>query len=133
MSGSNSAAYEVGEIYRKKGESEKALQHFTAAIKDRPDFEEAQVGLARALLQLDQPAQALRHLQQALKLDPENEVTHYQLSRVYAALGNTAAQTQELQQFRRLRQIKQSQQSLLSQGLFQSSDVTRQTLDSDAQ
>jgi hypothetical protein len=52
--------------------------------------------------------------------------------RVYSALGNTAAKAQELREFQRLRQVKQAQQTLLSQGQFQVSDVTRQTLDSDA-
>ena len=132
LSGSHSAAYEIGEIYRKKGQSEKARQYFATAIKDQPNFEEAQVGLARALLQLDQPAQALPHLQQALKINPGNEVSHYQLARTYSALGNTAAQAQELQEFQRLRQLKQAQQTLLSQGQFELSDITRQTLDSDA-
>jgi tetratricopeptide (TPR) repeat protein len=133
LTGASSAAYEIGEIYRKNGENEKARQHFGIAVKDRPDFEEAQVGLARVLLQLGQPAQALPHLQQALKVNAESEVSHYQLARVYSALGNTAGQAEELRQFRRLRQMKQTQQALLSQGQFQLSDVTRQTLDSDAQ
>jgi tetratricopeptide (TPR) repeat protein len=132
LSGSHSAAYEIGEIYRKKGESEKARQYFVMAIKDQQGFEEAQVGLGRALLQLDQPAQALPHLLQALKINPGNEVSHYQLARTYSALGNTAAQAQELQEFQRLRQLKQAQQTLLSQGQFELSDITRQTLDSDA-
>jgi len=132
LSGANDAAYEIGEIYRKKGQSDKAQKYFTLAIRDRPDFEEAQIGLARVLMELHQPAQALPHLQQALKTNPDNEVTHYQLSRVYSALGDATAQTRELEQFRRLRQIKQSQQALLSEGLFQSGNVTRQTLDSDA-
>jgi tetratricopeptide (TPR) repeat protein len=132
LSGSKSAAYEIGEIYRKKGQSEKARQYFALAIKDQPDFEEAQLGLARALLQLDQPAQALPHLQQALKVNPDNDVSHYQMAQVYSALGNTAAKAQELQEFQRLRQVKQAQQALLSQGQFQVSDVTRQTLDAPA-
>jgi Tfp pilus assembly protein PilF len=38
------------------------------------------LGLARALLQLDQPAQALPHLQQALKVNPDNDVSHYQMA-----------------------------------------------------
>jgi len=130
LSHAPSAAYEIGEIYRKKGQSEKACQYFAIAVKDQPDFEEAQVGLARALLQLAQPAQALPHLQQALRVNPENEVSHYQLSRVYGALGNSTAQTRELREFQRLRQIKQAQQTLLSQGQFQLSEVSHQTLDS---
>ena len=132
LSGSSSAAYEIGEIYRKKGQSEKAREYFALAIKNQPDFEEAQVGLARALLQLNQPAQALPHLQRALKVNPDNDVSHYQMAQVYAALGNTAAKAQEMQEFQRLRQVKQAQQARLSQGQFQVSDVTRQTLDADA-
>jgi hypothetical protein len=54
------------------------------------------------------------------------------MAQVYAALGNTAAKAQEMQEFQRLRQVKQAQQARLSQGQFQVSDVTRQTLDADA-
>lgn len=128
LSGASSAAYEIGEIFRKNGQMDKARQYFAAAVKDQPDFEEAQVGLARVLLQLDQPALALPHLQEALKVNSENEVAHYQLARVYSALGNTAAQARELQQFQRLHQMKTTQQTALSQEL---PPVTRQTLDAD--
>jgi predicted Zn-dependent protease len=131
LSGANTAAYEIGEIYRRAGQSEKALEYFGLAIKNRPGFEEAQIGIARVLLQLNQPSKALPHLQQALQSNPENEVAHYQLARVYAALGKTAAQSQELDQFRKLRQVKQTQETFLSQGLL--GDVTQQTLDSDVQ
>ena len=48
LSGSSAAAYEIGEIYRRKGQSDKALEYFALAIKSRPDFEEAQVGARRA-------------------------------------------------------------------------------------
>ena len=133
LTGAYSAAYEMAEIYRKKGEIEKARQYFTIALKGQPDFEEAHIGLARALLQVNQPALAQQHLQRALKFNPGNEVSHYQMSRVYAALGDSAAQKHEVEEFRRLRQIKQSGQALLSQGLFQSDDVTRQTLDANVQ
>jgi tetratricopeptide (TPR) repeat protein len=129
LTGANTAAYEIGEIYRRKGQSEKALQYFALAIRNRPDFEEAQVGLGRVLLQLGKPDKAFPHLQRALESNPESEVAHYQLARVYSALGNTAARAEELQQFRRLRQIKQTQRTFLAQGLL--GDVTQQTLDSD--
>jgi tetratricopeptide (TPR) repeat protein len=131
LSGANTAAYEIGEIYRRAGQGEKALEYFGLAIKNRPGFEEAQIGIARVLLQLNQPSKALPHLQQALQSNPENEVAHYQLARVYAALGNTAAQKRELDQFQKLREQKQTQQTFLSRGLL--GEVTQQTLDSGVQ
>jgi tetratricopeptide (TPR) repeat protein len=133
LTGDSNAAYEIGEIYRRNGDNEKAKKYFGVALKDRADFEEAQVGLARVLLQSGQPAEALPHLQQAVKVNPENEVSHYQMARAYSALGNSSGQVEELNQFRRLRQMKQVQQVLLSEGQFQVGDVTRQTLDPDAQ
>jgi len=131
LSGANTAAYEIGEIYRKAGQGEKALEYFGLAIKNQPGFDEAQIGLGRVLLQLSQPSKALPHLQQALRSNPDNEIAHYQLARVYAALGNTAAQKREVDQFQKLREQKQTQQTFLSHGLL--GDVTQQTLDSDAQ
>ena len=131
LSGAHTAAYEIGEIYRRVGHGEKALEYFALAIKDRPGFEEAQIGIGRVLLQLNQASKALPHLEQALQNNPENEVAHYQLARVYAALGNTAAQKRELDQFQKLRQQKQTQQTFLSQGLL--GEVTQQTLDSNVQ
>lgn len=131
LSGANTAAYEIGEIYRRAGQGEKALEYFRLAIKDRPAFGEAQIGIGRVLIQLNQPAKALPHLQQALQSNPENEIAHYQLARVYAALGNTEAQKRELDQFQKLRRQKQTQQTFLSQGLL--GGVTQQSLDSDVQ
>jgi len=123
------AAYEIGEIYRKSGQLEKAGELFAIAVRNQPDFEEGQIGLARVLIELNRPAQALEHLQQAVRVDPENEVARYQLALVYKALGNAEAHAKELEQFRRLRDAKKQQQSQLSQGPLPLSDVTRQTLD----
>ncbi len=125
------AAYEIGEIYRRGGQLEKARDYFTAATKDEPAFEEAQIGLGRTLVQLSQPAQALPHLQQALKLNPQNEVSHYQLALVYRALGNSAAQQREIEDFRRLHREKKNQQKLLTESAFPGEDVTRQVVDSE--
>ena len=130
LSGSSGAIYEIGEIYRRAGKFEKARDAFLLAAKDRPDFEEAQIGLGRALLQLNEPAQALPHIQRALTLNSSNEVAHYQLAMVYRALGDAAAQRREMEEFGRLHDAAKERQRLLTSGLPQSSTVTSQVLDS---
>jgi tetratricopeptide (TPR) repeat protein len=123
------AAYELGEILRKEGQLEKARDSFAAAVGLQPGFEDARIGLARALIELHQPEKALPHLKAALQLNSENEVSHYQLARVYQALGKTAEQQKELQLFRSLRGQKRSQQKSLVQSPVDPDDITRQTLE----
>lgn len=122
------AAYEIGEIYRKTGQLEKAQEFFETANKYYPDFEEARIGLARTLIASNQTEKALPHLKKALSLNPENEVSHYQLSLVYKALGNLAGQQEELEKFQLLRKQKAQQREEV-QSPLKPLDVTRQELD----
>ena len=65
------AAYEIGEIYRKSGQLDRAQEFFNKALQNYPDFEEAQLGLAGVLITLGKPELALPHLRAALALNPE--------------------------------------------------------------
>jgi len=121
------AAYELGEIFRKSGEPDKAIERFESAVKYYPDFEEAEIGLGRVLIDLGKPDLALPHLRKALSLNAENEVTYYRLSQVYRALGNAAEQKKALAEFRRLRSLARQQDDV---SLVRSPrEVTRQELD----
>src|SRR5947208_651804 len=121
------AAYELGEIHRKSGQLDKAREFFEIALKHYPDFEEAQVGLGRALLSLGKPDLALPHLRQAVSLNPENEVSYYQLSQVHRALGNLAEQQEALTKFQRLRSQKSRREESVT---LLPREVTKQELDS---
>lgn len=125
------AAYEVGEICRKSGQLGKAQQFFETAVKQYPDFEEAQVGLGRVLIALAKPDGALPHLRKAVALNPEDDVPYYHLAQAHKALGNVAEQQKALTEFRRIRAQKASQTERLTD-IFSPSDVTKQKLDPDA-
>jgi len=105
------AAYELAEIWRKSGQLEKARALFDTALQYYPDFEEAHVGLAAALISLARQNEALPHLQQAIKLNPADEVAYYRVSQVYKALGNEAEQQKALLEFRRLRAQQSKQEA----------------------
>jgi tetratricopeptide (TPR) repeat protein len=123
------AAYEMAEIHRKSGQLEKAQKLFEIALRNYPDFEEAQVGLGRTLIALGKPDSALPHLQKAVALDPEDDVPYYHLAQVYKALGNEPEQQKALAEFRRIRGQRSSQRETV---LFSPRDVTRQELDPNA-
>ena len=119
------AAYEIAEMHRKAGELEPARVFFEQALKHYPDFEEALVGLGRALIALGQPAQALPRLEAAIKLNAENEVAHYQIAQAYRALGKTAEQEKALAEFTRLRDSAERRGAVPQM----KRDVTRQALE----
>lgn len=98
------AAYELGEILRKRAQLEDARGLFEQAVTHRPEFGLGRIGLGRVLRELEQPARARPHLEAAVRIAPLNEVARYQLALVYRALGELAAAEREMQAFQRLQQ-----------------------------
>ena len=93
------AAYELGEIQRRAGEFGKAREFFGTAVKYYPDFQEAQVGMGRALISLQKPDEALPHLRKAIELNPEDDVPYYHLAQVYGAFGKRPSSRRRWQNF----------------------------------
>ena len=121
------AAYELGETARQGGQLEKAEQYFSQAIEAHPDFEQAQLGLARVEMAQGKIPQALPHLQTAVQLNEGDEVAWYQLAQAERSVGNTAEQKKALGVFQKLH-AEQAQRENAAP-----SEVTRQTLDGSAQ
>ncbi len=98
------AAYEFGELLRKRSQLSEARDLFKQAVTHRPDFGLGRIGLGRVLRELEDPAQARPHLEAAVRIAPENEVARYQLALVYRALGDLAAAGREMEAFQRLQE-----------------------------
>jgi tetratricopeptide (TPR) repeat protein len=96
------AEYEIGEIYRQRGEFETALAHFSKAVQHHPDFTQARIGLASTLISQGRSREALGHLLEAVRIEPQNEVAHFRLASVYKVLGDAANQQKEMAFFQKL-------------------------------
>src|SRR5207244_3501012 len=114
---------ELANMHRDAGEFEEARQLFEQALKYYPDFEDAHLGLAAALIAQQKMQDALPHLKKAIALNADNEVSWYRLSQVQMAQGNTAEQQKAFAEFQRLRTQKSSQQEAARE-LFSRSEVT---------
>jgi tetratricopeptide (TPR) repeat protein len=99
------AEYELGEINRERGKYDLAVNHFSRAVSQQPDFAEARIGLGRTLLKLARTAEAVPHLKEAARLDPENKVPHVLLANAYRALGDFAASQAEMDAYSKLNQV----------------------------
>jgi tetratricopeptide (TPR) repeat protein len=125
------AAYELGELRRKGGQFDEAQRLFESALKNYPNFEEAHLGLASALLSLQKPELALPHLRKAVELNPQSEVAWYRLGQVQKALGNAGEQQKALAEYRRLHDQANQQRGL--DPVFSPREVTKQEVDPNAQ
>jgi tetratricopeptide (TPR) repeat protein len=126
-----SAAYEIGEAHRTAGQFQDAQRFFEQALKFYPDFEEAQLGLASALMSQQMPKSALSHLQKAIRLNSADEVAWYRLSQVQRSLGNTAEAQEAFAKFQQLHQQKAMSEEA-GKRFLSPDEVTRQQLDSNA-
>ena len=90
------AEYEIGEICRRRGQPEQAVDHFSRAIEIDPGVEDAEIALARTLIHLHKPKEALPHLQAAIYLNPANEVSHFLLTGAYRTSGDATNNLNEM-------------------------------------
>ncbi len=100
------AAYELAQIDYDQGNLAAAQQEFEELIADRPDFEQAHVGLAGILLETDKEALAVPHLKRAIELDPNDEVAWYRMARALRSTGDGDGQKKAMAEFRRLHAIE---------------------------
>jgi predicted Zn-dependent protease len=128
------AAYELAQIDYDLGSLEQARQKFEALLAQRPDFEQAQVGLAGVLLESQKPELSIPHLKHAIELDPDDEVAWYRLARAYRVTGNADGQRKALWEYQRLHGLKSSQRvkrtrQEVGQGIGETGDVTPQHIE----
>ena len=85
--GNAGAEYVLGELARQSEDWDAAIEHFSRAVKDDPNFGDATMELGRTLLAAGRAAEAVAPLEQAVKLQPDNPTAHYQLSLAYRHAG----------------------------------------------
>jgi Tfp pilus assembly protein PilF len=81
------AEYVLGELARQDGKDPDAIDHFSRATKLDAGFEDAFVGLGRALLSADRAVDAIPPLETAVKLDPDSPIAHFNLATAYSRAG----------------------------------------------
>jgi tetratricopeptide (TPR) repeat protein len=94
------ARYEMGEVYRKHQEPERAIAAFRQALALRPGFVEARLELAKALRQAGRKQEALAALEPVRNSD--EAAVHFLLAQLYRDLGRTSDAEREEGLFKRL-------------------------------
>jgi cytochrome c-type biogenesis protein CcmH/NrfG len=96
----------LGEIAFGRSDLKGAFAHLSKAVELQPDDAEANLGLAKTLMSMQEPQKAEKYLDHAVKLDPYNSAIRFRLASLYRQLGRSAEADREIAEFRRLRAMK---------------------------
>lgn len=96
------AHYEIGEVYRRQDQPERAIAAFREALGLDPGFVEARLGLAKVLRQQKCAQEALAVLEPARESASENAAVHFLLAQLYRELGRVAEAKREEAAFKQL-------------------------------
>ncbi|MCJ7538111.1 MAG: tetratricopeptide repeat protein [Desulfobacterales bacterium] len=77
----------MGIALEKKGQTEKAIQHYQKALQIDPGFAHTYNNLGNALFSLGKTREAETHYFEALRLDPMHANAHYNLGNIFQAQG----------------------------------------------
>jgi tetratricopeptide (TPR) repeat protein len=96
----------LGDIAARQSDLKTAAAHYSRALELQPNDPDANLGLAKTLISMNQPEKAIPLLEHAAQLEPFNATIHYHLSVLYRKAGRTDDARRELTEFRRLRGMK---------------------------
>jgi tetratricopeptide (TPR) repeat protein len=97
----------LGDIDAENGDFQKSFERFSTAVKLQPADADAKLGLAKALIELNQTEEALPLLEQAVQEEPTNPLAHYRLGTLYRKAGRTDDAKREMEIYQKLKGIKE--------------------------
>ena len=96
----------LGDLALLRDDMQTASSHYSRALQLQPNDSEAALGLAKALMEMNQPQKAQPFLEHAVAVDPTSAVAHFRLSTLYRQAGRTADAKRELQEYQRYKAMK---------------------------
>src|SRR3989454_1085864 len=95
--------YSWGLALAQEGKLTEAIEHYTTALRIKPDYADAHINLGIALAQQGKPAEAIEHYPQALQLKPDSAEAHANWGLALADQGKLA---ESIDHYRQALQIK---------------------------
>lgn len=105
----------LGDLAARKGDSAQAIEYYTAALRLQPDDAEANFGLAKTLIAMNEQAKALPALERAVQLDPTNAAAHFRLSTIYREMGRTADSQHEVEEYKKYKMMKEKLEAIFKE------------------
>jgi tetratricopeptide (TPR) repeat protein len=109
------AETKLGDLASRKGDTAQALKYYSTVLKIQPENSEANFGMAKTLIAMNEQAKALPVLERAVQLDPTNAAAHFRLSTLYREMGRAADAQHEVEEYKRYKQMKDKLQAVFKE------------------
>ena len=113
----------LGDIAAQNGDTKQEYAYYFKAVDLQPSDAAAKLGLAKALLEMNQDNKALTLLESSEQLEPTNDVVHYRLATVYRKMGRTEDARREVEQYKKYKDMKEQLRSLYKGLLIQPEEI----------
>jgi len=117
------AEYRLGEIAAARGNSAQALNCYTKAVELEPSDAVAKLGLAKALIELDELDKAQGLLEEAVQLEPTNAIAHYRLATLYGRKGRVDDAKREVELYKKYKELKEKLRTTYKDLLVQPKEI----------
>jgi tetratricopeptide (TPR) repeat protein len=97
----------LGAIAYDAGDLKGSLSHYSEALRVQPDDLEANLGMAKVLIEMNETTKAEAFAERALQIDPTSAEAHFRLSTIYRQERRVADSKREIEQFQKYRDIKE--------------------------
>src|SRR5712664_1567271 len=97
----------MGDIAAQRGDQKGAYDRYSRAVQLQPNDPDANVGLAKVLMSMNQPEKAEALLKHAIELDPTSALAHFRLSTIYRQTGRPGDAKRELAEYQKYKDMKE--------------------------
>jgi tetratricopeptide (TPR) repeat protein len=113
----------LGDIAAQKGDLKQDYADYTQAVALQPADANAKLGLAKALLEMNQDDKALELLEASEQLEPTNAVVHYRLATLYRKKGRAEDARREAELYKKYKDMKDKLRTLYKGLLIQPEEI----------
>jgi tetratricopeptide (TPR) repeat protein len=115
------AICELAEMAETKGDTQLAFDNYSkAAALGGAD---AKLGLAKVLIEMDQPDKALSLLESSAQLEPTNATVHYRLATLYRKMGRMDDAKREVELYQKYKEMKDKMRAVYKDLLIQPDEI----------
>lgn len=102
----------LGTIAYQAGDLQESFSHYSRAVQLQPDDPEANMDLAKDLMEMKQTQKAQALLEHAVHLNPTSPEAHFRLATIYREEGRIADAKLEIEQYQKFRNMKEKLRSI---------------------
>jgi tetratricopeptide (TPR) repeat protein len=117
------ALCELAEIAEARSDVPEAYQDYSRAVELQPGDANAKLGLAKVLIEMDQPDKALPLLEASAQLEPTNSTVHYRLATLYRKMGRVEDAKREVELYQKYKEMKDKLRVVYKELLIQPDEI----------